>query len=99
LHRDARPESGDLIDSHARVDSGQESFMTYDHSSSTAIAAFELYFPSLRLSTPAFSFPCDAGGDVRLDSLSERARENYFFARALMGFDYGAPTVLATSRG
>ena len=73
--------------------------MTHDLPTSTSIAAFELYFPSLRLSSPALSFPCNAGGEVWLDTLSERARENYLFARALMGRDYGAPTVQATSRG
>ena len=99
LHREARPESGDLIDSRPWADSGPEHIMTHDSHSSTSTAAFELYFPSLRLSTPALSFPCDAGGDVWLDTLGERARDNYLFARALMGRDYGMPTVQATRHG
>jgi len=73
--------------------------MTNGHPSSASTAAFELHFPSLSLSTPPLSFPCDAGGAVWVDTLSERARENYFFARALMGRDYGMPTVQATSHG
>ena len=73
--------------------------MTHDRPTPTSTASFELHFPSLRLTTPALSFPCDARGDVWLDSLSERARGNYLFARALMGRDYGMPTVQETSRG
>jgi hypothetical protein len=60
-------------------------------------AAYELYFPSLSLSCHALSFPCDERGQVRLDALSERARNNYLYARALMGHDYGLPTVMAAA--
>jgi hypothetical protein len=67
--------------------------------SSTAHAAYELHFPSLSLSCCALSFPCDACGAVPLDTLSERVRNNYLFARALMGRDYGAPTVLVSAEG
>jgi|KBSMisStandDraft_5_1062788.scaffolds.fasta_scaffold3546747_2 hypothetical protein len=72
--------------------------MASDHPSSASTAVFELHFPSFSPSTPALSFPCDAGGAVWLDTLSERARKNYFFARALMGRDYGMPTVQAMRR-
>ena len=41
-----------------------------------------------------FVFPCDAKGRVDLDSLSPRARNNYFFARALVGREVIAPTVV-----
>jgi hypothetical protein len=58
--------------------------------------AFELHFPSLTLARAALSFPCDARGAVPLDRLSERARNNYLYARALMGRDYGTPTVLSS---
>jgi len=73
--------------------------MNHDHPSTNSTAAFELHFPSLRLASPALSFPCDARGEVWLDALSERARGNYLFARALMGRDYGMPTVQETRRG
>jgi hypothetical protein len=43
----------------------------------------------------ALAFPCDAGGHVDLDALSERARENYFYARAVVGFEYAQPAVMA----
>jgi hypothetical protein len=35
----------------------------------------------------------DEQGQVDLDALSERARENYFYARAVIGFEYTAPAV------
>lgn len=57
---------------------------------------FELRFQSLFHSGKALAFPCDARGEVSLDALSERARENYFFARAVVGHEYAAPVV--TSR-
>jgi hypothetical protein len=56
-------------------------------------AAFVLRFQSLFNSGRALSFPCDAGGRVDLDGLSERARQNYLYARAVVGRDYSAPCV------
>jgi hypothetical protein len=54
---------------------------------------FELRFTSLFQETRGFSFPCDAQGRVDLDSLSERARANYFFARSVIGREVTAPAV------
>lgn len=53
----------------------------------------ELRFQSLHRQGRGWAFPCNAQGDVDLDRLSERARNNYFFARALMGHDYTYPCV------
>lgn len=39
------------------------------------------------------SFPCDAEGHVELDALSDRARENYLYARAVVGAEFAHPTV------
>ena len=69
------------------------------HHASAAPSAFELRFPSLSGMGPHLSFPCDASGSVHMDSLSERARNNYLLARALTGRDYGWPTVLASCQG
>ncbi|MCF8203624.1 MAG: hypothetical protein K9J82_01000 [Methylotenera sp.] len=55
---------------------------------------YELRFESLFQSGRALAFPCDAQGGVRLDALSERARQNYLFARAVVGRDYANPVVL-----
>jgi hypothetical protein len=39
------------------------------------------------------SFPCDEQGHVAMDSLSDRARENYLYARAVIGREYAYPLV------
>jgi hypothetical protein len=59
-----------------------------------AFATFELRFQSLFHEGRALAYPCDAGGQVDVDALTERARHNYFFARTLIGRDYAAPAVL-----
>ena len=41
------------------------------------------------------AFPCDASGHVDLDGLSERARSNYLFARAMVGREYALPFICA----
>lgn len=55
--------------------------------------AFQLRYFSLFDSGRGFSFPCDAQGHVDLDSLSDRARNNYLYVRALVGRDFSVPTV------
>ena len=59
---------------------------------------FELRFESLFDAGRALAFPCDAQGGVALDALSERARQNYLFARAVVGRDYASPVVLRCGR-
>lgn len=54
---------------------------------------YELRFKSLFHEGRALTFPCDAGGHVLLDSLSDRARHNYLYARAVVGREYSAPAV------
>ncbi len=56
-----------------------------------SVASFELRFTSLFHPGRGFAFPCDADGLVDMDAMSERARSNYLFVRALMGREYGAP--------
>ncbi len=55
--------------------------------------AYRLRFESLFHSGRGLSFPCDARGQVLLDELSERARDNYLFARAIIGHEYASPVV------
>lgn len=59
----------------------------------TAACRFELRFQSLFDDGRALAFPCDAAGQVPLDSLSERARNDYFFARTVIGRDFALPAV------
>lgn len=57
-------------------------------------ACYELRFDSLFHEGRGFCFPCDAQGQVDLDELTERARNNYFFAHSTIGREVGVPTVL-----
>lgn len=54
----------------------------------------ELRFLSLFVPGRALSFPCDASGAVELDALSEPARRNYLFARAVVGREFATPQVV-----
>ena len=58
----------------------------------------QLFVASLFKPGHALSFPCDRCGEVQLDGLSERARNNYFFARNAR-HDYGPPIVIALENG
>ena len=51
-------------------------------------------FQSLHHEGRALAFPCDARGRVHLDALSERARQNYLFARAVVGREFAYPAIL-----
>ena len=60
-------------------------------------AAFELRFQSLFQLCRALAFPCDREGHVDLDRFSERVRNNYLFARAMIGREYAWPQVTPSS--
>jgi hypothetical protein len=57
---------------------------------------YEIRFQSLFNEGRGLSFPCDEQGNVLLDALSERARENYLYARAVVGREYAYPKVRRT---
>lgn len=57
-------------------------------------SGYEIRFQSLFKPGRALSFPCDAQGRVQLDSLSDRARDNYLYARAVVGREFAFPAVL-----
>jgi hypothetical protein len=57
-------------------------------------AGYQLRFCSLFDPGRGYSFPCDAAGHVDLDTLSHRGRNNYFFARTMIGRELGVPAVL-----
>jgi hypothetical protein len=54
---------------------------------------YEIRFQSLFNEGRALVFPCDAKGVVDLDRLSDTARNNYLYARAVVGREYGFPAV------
>jgi hypothetical protein len=53
---------------------------------------YELRFQSL-VDDRRYAFPCDPKGHVDLNQLGERLRNDYLFARALVGRDMAAPVV------
>lgn len=58
-------------------------------------ARFELRYRSLSAHRCGYAFPCDEHGQVDLDQLSDEARENYLYARAMVGRDLEHPEVLS----
>lgn len=59
---------------------------------------FQLRYRSFFDPDSGFSFPCDAGGHVNMDGLSERARNNYLYARAMVGKELDVPAIECASR-
>ena len=59
----------------------------------SASSSFKLCFRSLFHSGRGYAFPCDPRGQVDLDSLTDRARVNYLYARAMVGRELSAPCV------
>ena len=57
------------------------------------LPSFEVRFASLFRQGCGHAFPCDGQGHVDLDTLSERARTNYFYARAMVGRENALPRV------
>lgn len=55
---------------------------------------YALTFEPLSGEGAGYAFPCDARGIVDLDALDERERNEYFFARGLVGHTLAAPAVL-----
>ncbi len=71
--------------------------MSVSHPARTS-RPFELRFDSVAVNGHGYAFACDEEGHVDLDALSPRARENYLFARASVGFVlYGPVVVVAQS--
>ena len=65
-------------------------------SSTPAATGFEIRFRSLLREGRSLTFPCDREGRVDLDTMSERARNDYFFACATVGRDYAMRVVKAS---
>lgn len=53
----------------------------------------QLNFHSLFEARRGYAFPCDEAGQVDMDAMSERQRNNYLYARALMGREVAYPVV------
>jgi hypothetical protein len=59
---------------------------------------YELRFQSLFDTGRALAFACDASGQVNLDALSARARNNYLYARTSIGREFSMPEVRRQAR-
>lgn len=59
-----------------------------------SVAVFEVRFQSLADDGRAMVFPCDSEGRVNLDDLCDRSKNNYLFARRMIGRAYATPRVL-----
>ena len=57
-------------------------------------ADYELRYQSLFNAGRAYAFPCDAEGHVDIDALSGHARENYLYARTVVGRELSMPSVI-----
>jgi hypothetical protein len=61
--------------------------------SSHSGSPYVLRFESLADPGRGLAFPCDAAGQVNLDALSDAARRNYLYARAVVGREFHMPQV------
>ena len=59
----------------------------------STMTQFELRFQSLSESSRSFAFPCDSKGLVDMDQLSGQTRNNYLYARAMVGRELALPAV------
>ena len=61
--------------------------------SDTAQPTHLLHFEPLASQGAGLDIPCDPQGRVGLDALGDKARNDYFFARTLIGRLFARPTV------
>lgn len=61
--------------------------------SSSPFSGYQLRFEALYAGHRSYAFPCDPEGHVDLDHLSESSRNNYFYARAMVGRELALPQV------
>jgi hypothetical protein len=66
--------------------------------SSASPALYLLHFESLFHPGRGLSFPCDASGRVELDRLKDPARNNYLYARTVIGREFATPAVVPGAR-
>jgi hypothetical protein len=64
-------------------------------STSDTRSRYELLFACLFKPGRGYAFPCDAEGNVAIDELCDRTRDNYFFARAVVGRELSVPMIRA----
>ena len=55
--------------------------------------SYQLRYSALSGRGHELAFPCDDHGRVDIDSLSEAARNDYFYARAVVGREFDRPSI------
>lgn len=58
----------------------------------STVSQFELSFQSFD-NGQCFAFPCDSNGAIDMDGLDHRVRNDYLYARAMVGRDLRSPAV------
>jgi hypothetical protein len=79
-----------FLRANCRVEYGR---MYEEISMTESFSPFRLCFRSLFEPGRGYAFPCDCNGLVVLDDLSETARNNYFYARAMVGRELTVPAI------
>ncbi len=54
---------------------------------------YTLFFRSILMAGRGYKFPCDANGGVQLQAMSARLRQNYLYAKGLVGLELLSPVV------
>lgn len=70
--------------------------MDAKHTAQHNARRYELRFRSLFNEGRGYAFPCDAQGQVDMDSLGERLLSNYLYARSVIGREFATPAVQAS---
>jgi hypothetical protein len=68
-----------------------------DHTIVHDSRAYQIRYESLFMQGRALSFPCNPRGEVDLNALTPRAKDNYLFARAMVGREFATPSLLQTT--
>ncbi len=67
--------------------------MNSSQTASGSSTDYELCFRSLYNGRSVYAFPCDASGNVNMDTLGDRARCNYLYVRIGIGHEFSVPAV------
>ncbi|MDE1950287.1 MAG: hypothetical protein KGL43_21955 [Burkholderiales bacterium] len=68
--------------------------MNHSTNASSCATHYELRYTNLFNAGRGYVFPCDATGHVDIAGLSDRCRDNYLYARVVVGHELSLPTVV-----
>jgi hypothetical protein len=64
------------------------------HPAAAPATRYQVRFKAIRAASRDLAFRCDHRGNVELDSLCDKTRTDYLFARALIGRNFARPAVV-----